>query len=106
MGKLTDDQEKTLNDLLNLRDAKDDEDDFEIEIFDNGKGARIPYSRGREYLQKHFGIDLDPSPDSGKPDNGKPDNGTGDGGSDGKGAGKGTGSKQSVSGRYFGNGRK
>jgi hypothetical protein len=48
-------------------DDQDDDDDFEIEIRDGDKAARIPYSRGRSYLQKHFGIDLDPEPEPDEP---------------------------------------
>jgi len=47
-----------------------DDDDFEIEIRDGDRAARIPYSRGRSYLQKHFGIDLDPEPEP-EPEPGK-----------------------------------
>jgi hypothetical protein len=40
-----------------------DVEDFEIEIFTpEGHGARLPYSKGRAYLQQHFGIDLDETP--------------------------------------------
>jgi hypothetical protein len=59
--KLTPEKRAELEALLAADD--DDSDDFEIEIRDGDKAARIPYSRGRSYLQKHFGIDLDPEPD-------------------------------------------
>jgi hypothetical protein len=46
-----------------MEEPEDNTDDFEIEIFSpEGHGARLPYSRGRAYLQEHFGIDLDPTP--------------------------------------------
>jgi len=39
------------------------DDDFEIEIYSpEGHGARIPYSKGRKYLQENFGIDIDTLP--------------------------------------------
>lgn len=42
------------------------DDDFEIEIYTpEGHGARIPYSKGRTYLQEHFGIDIDTLPKPG-----------------------------------------
>jgi hypothetical protein len=59
--KLTPEKRAELEALLAADD--DDADDFEIEIRDGDKAARIPYSRGRSYLQKHFGIDLDPEPE-------------------------------------------
>lgn len=79
MAKLTDDQQKQLDELIAMRDAPDDED-FEIEIRNGDKSARIPYHKGRRYLQQHFGIDLDepPADDTGEPgddtadDTGKP----------------------------------
>jgi hypothetical protein len=44
-------------------DEPDEDDDFEIEISTpDGHAARLPYKRGRSYLQQHFGIDLDPEP--------------------------------------------
>jgi hypothetical protein len=51
MGKLTPEQAKALADLQKLADAPD-EDDFDIEIWDGDKGARVPYSKGRSWLAK------------------------------------------------------
>jgi hypothetical protein len=48
-------------------DDQDDDNDYEIEIRDGDKATRIPYSKGRSWLQKNFGIDLDPEPDSDEP---------------------------------------
>ena len=45
-------------------DDQDDDNDYEIEIRDGDKATRIPYSKGRSWLQKNFGIDLDPEPDA------------------------------------------
>lgn len=60
MGKLTDEQIKQLRELEQLRDSPDPADDFDIEIWDDsGKGARVPYSKGRPWVQRIFGIDLD-----------------------------------------------
>jgi hypothetical protein len=40
------------------RKASEPDEDFEIEIWDEtGAGAKVPYSRGRSWLQR-FGIDL------------------------------------------------
>jgi hypothetical protein len=51
-----------------MEEPEDNIDDFEIEIFSpEGHGARLPYSRGRAYLQQHFGIDLDESPTQTEP---------------------------------------
>jgi hypothetical protein len=51
MGKLTPEQAKQLADLQAQADAPD-EDDFDIEIWDGDKGARVPYSKGRSWLAK------------------------------------------------------
>jgi hypothetical protein len=64
MGKMAlSAEEKAQLDALMAKDKEPDpDDDFEIEIYDGSKGARLPYRRGRSYLQEHFGIDLDPDP--------------------------------------------
>jgi hypothetical protein len=62
MAKLTPEKRAELEALLAADDETGD-DDFEIEIRDGDKAARVPYSKGRAYLQKHFGIDLDPEPE-------------------------------------------
>jgi hypothetical protein len=72
MAKLTAAERAELEARL-AADDQDDEDDFEIEIRDGDKSARIPYRKGRAYLQAHFGIDLDPEPAEDAPDEpGKP----------------------------------
>lgn len=70
MGKLTPEQAQQLKDLQAQADAPD-EDDYDVEIWDGDKGARVPYSKGRGWLSKTFGIDLGDPPaadDPGKPD--------------------------------------
>lgn len=59
-------EEKEQLDALTKKAEEPDEEDFEIEIGSGDKYARVPYSRGRSYLQQHFGIDLDPETDDGK----------------------------------------
>jgi hypothetical protein len=70
MGKLTPEQAQQLKDLQAQADAPDDED-FDVEIWDGDKGARVPYSKGRSWLSKTFGFDLGDAPaddgDEGKP---------------------------------------
>lgn len=61
MGKLTDDEARALKDLQAKADAPDEED-FDIEIFDGDKGARVPYSKGRSWLKQTFGIDVGDAP--------------------------------------------
>lgn len=65
-------EEKAQLDALTKKANEPDEDDnYEIEIYDeNGRGARVPYRKGRGWLQKHFGIDLDPSPEGDSGDDG------------------------------------
>jgi hypothetical protein len=54
-------EEKEQLELLTRKANEPDEDDkYEIEIGSGDKYARIPYHKGRSYLQEHFGIDLDP----------------------------------------------
>lgn len=70
MAKLTPEQQKQLDDLTALANSPDDDDDFEIEIVNGDRRARVPYRKGRSYLQEHFGIDLDPPADDGTDGNG------------------------------------
>ncbi len=64
MAKLTEEQQRQLQELTALKDAPDDDSEFEVEIWnEKGQGARIPYGKGRSWLQQNFGIDLDPPPD-------------------------------------------
>jgi hypothetical protein len=94
-------EEKAQLDALTAKaNEPDTEDDFEIELYTpGGHGARVPYSKGRGYLQEHFGIDLDPDPGKdggeggdgsaggdgkGKPPKGTPKTGEGSEGPDGK----------------------
>lgn len=70
MPKLSPEQRAALQKQLD-DDAADDED-FEVEIEDAGKRARVPYSKARKWLQDTFGIDLDDtSQDESEPE-GKP----------------------------------
>jgi hypothetical protein len=39
---------------------EEDDDDFEIEIYSSdGNGARLPYRKGKSWIQRTFGIDAD-----------------------------------------------
>lgn len=59
MGKLSDDDAKTLADLLARRDAPDEEDDFEVHIQNaGGSSARMPSKKAAGWLKTEFGIDL------------------------------------------------
>lgn len=71
MGKLTPDQAKQLADLQAQQDAPD-EDDFDIEIWEGDKGARVPYSKGRSWLSKTFNLDIGDPPAADDPAAGKP----------------------------------
>lgn len=73
MGKLTDDEQKLLDELT-ARANEPDAEDFEVEIYDttNGKGARLPISKGQKWLYDNFGIgdpppNAEPAADEGKP---------------------------------------
>jgi len=63
---------------LQAKEQEPDEDNFDIEIWDEtGAGAKVPYHKGRSWLQR-FGIDLPEQPaedqdqDQGKPPKSKP----------------------------------
>lgn len=66
MGKLTPEQAKQLADLQAQADAPDDED-FDVEIWEGDKGARVPYSKGRGWLSKTFGFELGDPPAADEP---------------------------------------
>jgi hypothetical protein len=60
VGKLTAEQQAKLDELTALA-AADDDDDFEIEIFEGDRGARLPYRKGKSFLAK-LGIDVGDPP--------------------------------------------
>jgi len=96
VARLNDDERKLLAELQ-ARDAEPDEDtDFEIEVYDTsaGKGARIPYSKGKGWLHEVFGIGDAPAAAAG---------GEGGPGGDAPAAGAGgDGKTPAGSGGYFG----
>ena len=47
---------------------KREQDMFEVEIGSEGNYARVPYAKGKAWLQKTFGIDLDDEPEADEPD--------------------------------------
>lgn len=81
------DEKKLLEELQARAAAPDEDDDFEIEVYDTqaGKGARIPYKKGASWLHQVFGIGEAPAAGSG---DGGGDGGTGDEGAPPAGAAK------------------
>jgi hypothetical protein len=63
MAKLTDDERKLLDELTARAAEPDADEDFEIEVYDttNGKGARLPFSKGSRWLFDTFGIGEPPA---------------------------------------------
>ena len=59
---LNEDEKKLLAELTARQNAPDEDDDFEIEVYDTGanKGARIPYKKGKGWLFETFGIGTPP----------------------------------------------
>jgi len=56
---LTDDEKQTLE-ALQKKASEPEPDAFDIEIWDEtGAGAKVPYSKGRQWLAR-FGIDVEP----------------------------------------------
>jgi hypothetical protein len=68
---LSKEEQDQLDALTAKANEPDPQEDFEMEIYDGPKGARVPYSKGRSWLQTHFGIDLDPDPATESGDGGK-----------------------------------
>jgi len=58
---------------LQAKAEEPDSDDFDVEIWDEtGAGAKVPYSKGKTWLQR-FGIDLpEPEPEAEAEAEGKP----------------------------------
>lgn len=59
---LSDEEKATLAALQKKAEEPDPDEDFEIEIYDGPKGARVPYSKGRSWLRDTFGIDIGDAP--------------------------------------------
>lgn len=60
---LTPEQQAQLEELNKLANEPDEDEDFDIEIYDeHGRGARVPYRKGKDWLNKHFGVDLGEAP--------------------------------------------
>ncbi len=92
---LNEDEKKLLAEL-NARAAEpDDDDDFEIEVYDTtqGKGARIPYGKGKRWLHQTFGIGDAPA---------APEGGDGGDGGAGEGAPPAGPARKKSGGSYFG----
>jgi len=68
---LSKEEQEQLDALTAKASAPEEEEDFEMEIYDGPKGARVPYRKGRKWLQDNFNIDLDPDPASEADDDGK-----------------------------------
>jgi hypothetical protein len=61
---LTDDEKKLLAELTEKEKQGDPDENFEIEVYDtaNGRGARIPFSHGKNWLWENLGLGTDPNP--------------------------------------------
>ncbi len=86
--------EKKLLEELTRRSQEPDADDFEIEIWDGGKGARVPFSQGSKWLFDNFGIGSAPEAVDGGGEGGQ-------GGDGGQGGGQGDGGQGQSKGSYF-----
>lgn len=70
MPKLSPEERAALQRQLDDDAAADD--DFEVEIEDGGKRARVPYSKAKKWLGDTFGIDLDDTSQDDPEPEGKP----------------------------------
>jgi hypothetical protein len=104
---LNDEEKAALAALQAKAEEPDPDDDFEIEIYDGAKGARLPYRQGKSFLAQ-FGIGLDPDPgkesgqgddDKGNTSGGKSKTNSGKTGSAGTSGG--TGGKESEAQGYW-----
>lgn len=61
---LTPDEQKLLDELTEKSKTESPDESFEIEVYDtaNGRGARVPFSHGKEWLWKNLGLGSDPNP--------------------------------------------
>lgn len=95
---LNDDEKRLLAELQAREAEPDEDDDYEIEIYDTtqNKGARIPYRTGKSWLHDVFGIGQAPA---------APEGGGGESGGAGEGAppaGPARAAKKAGRGTYFG----
>jgi hypothetical protein len=96
---LTGDEQKLLDELTAKASAPDADDEWELEIFDGAKGARLPISKAAGWLHQNFGIGdapASPSPAAGAA--GDAGQGQGDGGQGQAGGGQAGAARKS----YFG----
>jgi len=77
MAKLSEDQQKALDELLELQNAPD-ADDYEVAIERDGKTMRVPWSKVPATMRDFFGLS-EP-----KPEGGEGEGGEGEGGDDGR----------------------
>jgi len=64
---LTDEEKAQLEALNAKANEPDDDDDFDIEIWDEtGAGAKVPFRKGKDWLAK-FGIGVEPPAPESKP---------------------------------------
>lgn len=70
MARLSPEERAALQRQLDDDAAADD--DFEVEIEDGGKRARVPYSKAKKWLGDTFGIDLDDTSQDDPEPEGKP----------------------------------
>jgi len=82
------DEKKLLEELTARANEPDEDSDFEIEVYDTtaGKGARIPYSKGKDWLHSVFGIGDSPAAAGGEGGPGGDAPAAGAGGEGGKGS--------------------
>jgi hypothetical protein len=77
---LSADEQKLLDELTAKASAPDADDDWELEIFDGARGARLPISKAAGWLHQNFGIGDAPAPAApAAGDGGQGDGGQGDG---------------------------
>lgn len=97
---LNEDEKKLLQELTDRANAPDDDDDFEVEIYDTaaGKGARVPYKSAKGWLHEVFGMGA--APESTEGAGGAEGAGDGKTPPDGKSGDPGAGGKRTPG--YFG----
>jgi hypothetical protein len=94
---LNDDEKRLLAELQQRMNEPDEDDDYEVEVYDTtaGKGARVPYKAAKGWLHDVFGIGTPAA----APGDGGGDGGTGDEGAPPAGPAKGKGKSAGYFGR-------
>ncbi len=75
MGSKRSDIQAQIDALTQELENADDDEDFEVEIFKDGKGARLPFRHSKQWLTNELGISFDKPGAPAAPQGGTPPDG-------------------------------